>query len=253
MESCIECGSVDPERLLGSSPVPVVMSDGTMVWATSAGFTVARGGMFQRWADTSAKIVTMLGKIAAPDAETDTPGVRYGEIPNGATYEVRQQWVRRSGVSNEKAGTFTYHLVALPPTREEELESEILDLLPGPSSEAVTPDSEYGTYGDDPDVVWEALRPFLERAEDLPEIAYEDIEPGMVVERRTQYIKMKGEHPKFRGNGSASTYHLVSALSDPDAEKRMALQMLHPSQQGSVLLDALRADGWDLVKAGELS
>ena len=28
MESCIECGSVDPERLLGSSPVPVVMSDG---------------------------------------------------------------------------------------------------------------------------------------------------------------------------------------------------------------------------------
>ena len=53
---------------------------------------------------------------------------------------------------------------------------------------------------------------------DLPEIAYEDIKPGMVVEARRRYIRQEGDRPSFRGDGSPAVYRLVSAPSDPDAE-----------------------------------
>ena len=58
----------------------------------------------------------LLGPCPSEGAEPaqDLPVIAYGDIPEGATYEMRQRWVKKGVMSEPVLGDARYHLVPAP-------------------------------------------------------------------------------------------------------------------------------------------
>ena len=77
----------------------------------------------------------LLGPCPSEGAEPaqDLPVIAYGDIPEGATYEMRQRWVKKGVMSEPVLGDARYHLVSAP---EPEPDAELV----GRATSASPPD-----------------------------------------------------------------------------------------------------------------